>query len=99
MTPEAVQRVKMLVVTRNLVGTGLVPVKYSATAVLVPSGRIRPTARKISRTNTSLLCDRDRNDARTRMAGKNVRMAEKAAAFATANASCSKARQNARRNC
>ena len=87
-TPEEVQRVRILVDTRNFVCTGLAPVMYCVTAVFVPSGRIRPTARKISRTKTSLLCERERIEASTRIAGKNVRMAEKAAALATAKASC-----------
>src|ERR1039458_9092363 len=79
MTPEAVHKVRMLIQTRNWVCTGLAPVTYSVTAVLVPSGRTRPTARKISRTKTPLLCERESIDASTRMAGKNVKMAEDAA--------------------
>ena len=72
---------------------------YCAIVALVPSGRMRPMARKISRTNNSLLCERDKMEASTRMAGKNVRMAENAAPLATAKASCSKARQKAIRRC
>src|SRR5271157_148336 len=99
MTPDAVHKVRMLVDTRNLVCTGLAPVMYCAMVALVPSGRMRPMARKISRTNSSLLRERDRMEASTRMAGKNVRIAENAAPLATPKASCSKARQNAIRNC
>src|SRR5271166_2418188 len=99
MTPDAVHKVRMLIHARNLVCTGLAPVRYCVTAVLVPSGRIRPTARKISRTKTSLLPERDKMEASTRMAGKNVRMAENAAPLATPKASCSKARQNDNRKC
>src|ERR1035438_787965 len=99
MTPEAVHRVRMLVETRNLVWTGLAPVMYCAMVELVPWGRMRPMARKISRTNSSLLRNLDKIEASTRIAGKNVRMAENAAPLATPKASCSKARQNAIRRC
>jgi hypothetical protein len=50
---------------------------------------IPPMAKEISRTKLRVLCDAVRMDEIRRTAGNSVRIAEYAAAFATANWSCS----------
>jgi hypothetical protein len=86
--PDPVHRVMAARVISVLTLAGFVPLKYCRTAVLVPDGRIRPTARPISRMNASVLCDSESTDATRSTAGNTVKIAEKAAPFATANASC-----------
>ena len=88
MTPDPVHKVTAMVDNRTFRRTGLLPVKYCITALLVPSGRMRPRAWLSSRISASVRCENESMEANTRIAGNKVRIAEKAAALATANASC-----------